>query len=235
MNTHLSDPMDTATAVKTRVLIVDDHPILRHGIAQLVSREADFETCSEAGTVEEALAVLADQPADVAIVDLSLEDQSGLELIRRTRASHPALQCLVLSMHDERLHAERALRAGARGYLMKQEATRKIVAALRQVRAGRIYLSDAVSSDILGRLAGGMPAPQTRDADEAAVGGLSDREMEVLRLIGRGMKTGEIARSLNRSVHTVEAHRANIKRKLGLRTAGDLSRAAFGLSGVGGR
>lgn len=208
---------------KTRVLIVDDHPILRHGIAQLVGREPDFEPCAEAGTLDEAMARLAEQPTDVAIVDLSLEDQSGMELIRRARVRYPKLQCLVLSMHDERLHAERALRAGARGYLMKQEATRKIVAALRQVRAGRIYLSDTVSSEILGRLANGTPA----EHDE--VGGLSDREMEVLRLIGRGLKTGEIARSLSRSVHTIEAHRANIKRKLGLRTAGDLARAAFNL------
>lgn len=216
-----------ADTPKTRVLIVDDHPILRHGIAQLVGRESDFEACSEAGTVDEALAVLADRPADVAIVDLSLEDQSGLELIRRAKAHHPALQCLVLSMHDERLHAERALRAGARGYLMKQEATRKIVAALRQVRAGRIYLSETVSSEILARLASGS---ERIDSAGGAVGGLSDREMEVLRLIGRGLKTGEIARSLHRSVHTIETHRANIKRKLGLRTSGDLARAAFKLS-----
>jgi DNA-binding NarL/FixJ family response regulator len=216
-----------ADTKKTRVLIVDDHPILRHGIAQLVGRESDFEACSEAGTVDEALAVLADQPADVAIVDLSLEEQSGLELIRRAKASLPALQCLVLSMHDERLHAERALRAGARGYLMKQEATRKIVAALRQVRAGRIYLSETVSSDILARLASGT---ERSEPAGGAVGGLSDREMEVLRLIGRGLKTGEIARSLHRSVHTIETHRANIKRKLGLRTSGDLARAAFNLS-----
>ena len=216
-----------ADTPKTRVLIVDDHPILRHGIAQLVGRESDFEACSEAGTVDEALEVLAHQPADVAIVDLSLEEQSGLELIRRAKAHHPALQCLVLSMHDERLHAERALRAGARGYLMKQEATRKIVAALRQVRAGRIYLSETVSSEILTRLASGS---ERTDSAAGAVGGLSDREMEVLRLIGRGLKTGEIARSLHRSVHTIETHRANIKRKLGLRTSGDLARAAFKLS-----
>jgi DNA-binding NarL/FixJ family response regulator len=218
----------------TRVLIVDDHPILRHGIAQLVGREPDFDPCAEAGTIDEALALLAAQPIDVAIVDLSLEDESGMELIRKARARCPGLQCLVLSMHDERLHAERALRAGARGYLMKQEATRKIVAALRQVRAGHIYLSEAVASEILGRLAGGAPA-EPDGGPENALGGLSDREMEVLRLIGRGLKTGEIARSLNRSVHTIETHRASIKRKLGLRTAGDLSRAAFNLSAPGGR
>lgn len=227
----MSEHMTLAGAArKTRVLIVDDHPILRHGIAQLVGRESDFDACSEAGTIDEAMALLDKQPTDVAIVDLSLEEQSGLELIRRARASHPKVQCLVLSMHDERLHAERALRAGARGYLMKQEATRKIVTALRQVCAGRIYLSDAVSSEILGRLASGS---EQSDPARSALGGLSDREMEVLRLIGRGLKTGEIAQTLHRSVHTVEAHRANIKRKLGLRTSGDLARAAFNLSEPG--
>jgi DNA-binding NarL/FixJ family response regulator len=225
---------DPTPARKTRVLIVDDHPILRHGIAQLVGREPDFDACAEASSVDEALAMLADRPVDVAIVDLSLEEQSGMDLIRRALARYPTLHCLVLSMHDERLHAERALRAGARGYLMKQEATRKIVAALRQVRAGRIYLSDTASSEILERLARGMAAPCDRDPD-GAMGGLSDREMEVLRLIGRGLKTGEIARSLNRSVHTVEAHRASIKRKLGLRTAGDLARVAFNFSTPGVR
>jgi two-component system, NarL family, response regulator NreC len=232
MNENLTS---TTSPAKTRVLIVDDHPILRHGIAQLVGREPDFDPCAEAGSIEEAMALLAEQPADVAIVDLSLEAQSGMDLIRMARARYPRLLCLVLSMHDERLHAERALRAGARGYLMKQEATRRIVAALRQVRAGHIYLSDTIASEILGRLAAGTPVD--RDEGHAgavgALGGLSDREMEVLRLIGRGIKTGEIARTLHRSVHTIEAHRANIKRKLGLRTAGDLARAAFNLSAPG--
>ena len=226
----MNESLVTETAPqKTRVLIVDDHPILRHGIAQLVAREPDFDACLEAGSIEEAMGLLDEQPVDVAIVDLSLEAQSGMEFVRRARVRFPKLQCLVLSMHDERLHAERALRVGARGYLMKQEATRKIVAALREVRAGRIYLSDSVASEILGRLAGAAPAAR----DEAAssdVGGLSDREMEVLRLIGRGLKTGEIAVKLHRSVHTIEAHRANIKRKLGLRTAGELAMVAFNLS-----
>lgn len=213
---------------RTRVLIVDDHPILRHGIAQLVEREPDFDACSEAGSLEEAKAVLIERPIDLAIVDLSLDGQSGTDLIREVRVLHPGVRCLVLSMHDERLHAERALRAGARGYLMKQEATRRIVVALRQVRAGHIYLSDAVSSEILGRLAGGAPVDRG-DGNAGAVAGLSGREMEVLRLIGSGLKTGEIARALHRSVHTVETHRAGIKRKLGLRTAGDIARAAFEL------
>jgi DNA-binding NarL/FixJ family response regulator len=212
-------------ATPARVLIVDDHPILRHGIAQLVQRESDLDACAEAGSVEEALGVLATQAIDLVIVDLSLEDQPGMDLIRIAKERHPDVKCLVLSMHDEKLHAERALRAGARGYLMKQEATKKIVTALRCVRDGRIYLSEAIASRMLERLAAGPVAHASRPASPLET--LSDREMEVLRLIGRGMKTGDIARTLHRSVHTVEAHRASIKRKLGLKTAGELAQAAF--------
>jgi DNA-binding NarL/FixJ family response regulator len=216
------------TPGRSQVLLVDDHPILRHGIAQLIGRDQDLEVCAEAGSVDEALALLAAQPVDIMVVDLSLTHRSGLDLIRAARAKHPQVLSLVLSMHDERLHAERALRAGARGYVMKQEATRKIVAALRSVRAGNIYLSEAIATELLERLATGASAPGSATVSE--VQGLTDRELEVLRLIARGLKTGEIARTLNRSVHTVEAHRSSIKRKLGLRTSGELSKAAFALA-----
>ncbi|MBM3389094.1 MAG: response regulator transcription factor [Betaproteobacteria bacterium] len=215
----------------SQVLLVDDHPILRHGIAQLIGRDEEFVVCGEAGGVDEALALLADRHVDLMVVDLSLEDRSGLDLIRTARARHPQVQSLVLSMHDERLHAERALRAGARGYVMKQEATRKIVAALRHVRAGHIYLGEAIATDLLARLAAAAPAAV--DAVPSGVRSLSDRELEVLRLIARGLKTGAIARTLNRSVHTVETHRASIKRKLGLRTSGELAKAAFALASDG--
>jgi DNA-binding NarL/FixJ family response regulator len=216
---------DTASPeTPSQVLIVDDHPILRHGIAQLITRETDFTVCGEAGSHDEALQLLAQQDVDLMLVDLSLEGPSGLDLIRAVRERKPRMRCLVLSMHDERLHAERALRAGARGYLMKQEATRKIVTALRQVRDGRIYLSDAIASDLLERMASGAPAA----ADD--LHGLSQRELEVLQLIGQGLKTGEIAKALHRSVHTVEAHRASIKRKLNLKTSGELAKAAFALT-----
>ena len=216
--------------VRSKVLIVDDHPILRHGIAQMVAREDDMLVCGEAGSVPEALAFIASNPVDLAIVDLSLDDRSGMELIRTVRQRYPQVRCLVLSMHDENLHAERALRAGASGYVMKQEATRKIIAALRRVRDGHIYLSDALGSQLLQRLAGTPATPATATgAPVQPLLALSDRELEVLRLIGKGMKTGDIARTLNRSVHTVEAHRANIKRKLALKTAGELAQYAFGL------
>ena len=221
----------TEPPAPSQVLLVDDHPILRHGIAQLIGREQDFVVCGEAGGVDEALSLLADQPVDIMVVDLSLDNRSGLDLIRAARANHPQVQSLVLSMHDERLHAERALRAGARGYVMKQEATRKIVTALRSVRSGNIYLSDTIATDLLERLATGAAAGGNTAHSE--VRGLSDRELEVLRLIARGLKTGEIARTLHRSVHTIEAHRASIKRKLGLKTSGELSRAAFALASEG--
>lgn len=218
--------MTNITSVETQaqVLIVDDHPILRHGIAQLITRESDFTVCAEAGNYDEALLLLAQHDVDLMLIDLSLEGQSGLDLIRAVKERKPKVRCLVLSMHDERLHAERALRAGARGYLMKQEATRKIVTALRQVRDGRIYLSDSIASDLLERMASGA-APAVDD-----IHGLSDRELEVLKLIGQGLKTGDIAKALNRSVHTVETHRASIKRKLSLKTSGELAMAAFSLT-----
>ncbi|RYF44266.1 MAG: response regulator transcription factor [Comamonadaceae bacterium] len=216
------------SVVRSKVLIVDDHPILRHGIAQMVAREDDMEVCGEAGSVPDALAFIAAHPVDLAIVDLSLDDRSGMELIRTVRQRYPQLRCLVLSMHDENLHAERALRAGASGYVMKQEATRKIITALRRVRDGHIYLSDALGSQLLQRLAGTATVPAAGTPVQQ-LSALSDRELEVLRLIGKGMKTGDIARTLNRSVHTVEAHRANIKRKLALKNAGELAQYAFGL------
>lgn len=211
---------------RSKVLIVDDHPILRHGIAQMVAREEDMQVSGEAGSVHEALAFIAVHPVDLAIVDLSLDDRSGMELLRTVSQRHPHVRCLVLSMHDENLHAERALRAGASGYVMKQEATRKIITALRRVRDGHVYLSDALGSQLLQRLTAAPAATANTPAQQ--LGALSDREMEVLRLIGKGMKTGDIARTLNRSVHTIETHRANIKRKLALKSAGELAQYAFG-------
>jgi DNA-binding NarL/FixJ family response regulator len=203
-------------------MIVDDHPILRDGIAALIAREPDLQPCAEAGSVDAALRVLEARHVDLMIVDLSLEGMSGLELIRTAAARHAGVRSLVLSMHDESLYAERALRAGARGYVMKQEATKKIVAALRRVRDGHIYLSETMASRLLERL-----AAQEAPAAVPPLSVLTDRELEVLRLIGRGLKTGDIARTLHRSVHTIEAHRASIKRKLNLRTAAELARLAY--------
>jgi DNA-binding NarL/FixJ family response regulator len=155
-------------------------------------------------------------------VDLSLQGRSGIELLKSMRTRFPGTRAVVVSMHDENLYAERALRAGARGYVMKQEAPRRIVAALREVRAGHLYVSDRLRARLLERLVSEAPAPST-----SPLSTLTDRELEVLRLIGRGMKSGDIARTLKRSVNTVEAHRTNIKRKLGLTSATELARFAF--------
>jgi len=211
---------------ETRVLVVDDHPILRHGIAELVQREPDFEVCAEAGSADEALAQLAIHPIDVAIVDLSLAGLSGIELLKTLRTRHPTVRTLVMSMHDETVYAERTLRAGARGYVMKQEATKQILTALRRIRDGEIWLSERMRQRLLSRIAERPDAsPPARDDPYLSL--LSDRELEVFRLIGRGLKTGEIARELNRSVNTIEAHRAAIKRKLDVPTGAELARLAF--------
>ena len=206
---------------KTRVLVVDDHPILRHGIAQLINRESDLIVDIEAENAEQALREIKTDAVDLAIVDLSLDGLSGLEFIKTLRTKHPTIRCLVLSMHDELLFAERALRAGARGYMMKQEATKKIISALRQIRDGQIYLSDAMHNRLLERYTE-QPAPLA-----SPLAALTDREMEVFRLIGKGLKTGEIALTIKRSVNTVEAHRAAIKRKLNLKNAAELARIAY--------
>jgi len=203
-------------------MVVDDHPILREGIAQLVNRELDLHACAEAGSVHEALAALSARRIDLAVVDLSLHGSSGLDLLKSMRTHHPDTRAVVVSMHDENLYAERALRAGARGYVMKQEAPRKIVSALRAVRDGALYVSDSLRARLLERLVVAAP-----DAKPSPLSTLTDRELEVLRLVGRGLKSGDIARTLKRSVNTVEAHRANIKRKLGLGSAAELARYAY--------
>lgn len=211
----------------TRVLVVDDHPILRHGIAELVNREPDLRVDAEAGSTEEALAVFASRPIDLAIVDISLEGLSGLELLKTVRHRHPAVRALVLSMHDETVYAERALRVGARGYIMKQEATKQIVPALRQIRSGDIYLSERMRQRLLAQWA--EPAGARPEVAGSPLERLTDRELEVLRLIAKGLKTGEVAQHLHRSVNTIEAHRASLKRKLGVSTGAELARLAFRL------
>lgn len=213
---------DRAPAGRHRILVVDDHPVLRHGIVQLIGMEKDLEVTDEAESAEEALRALARSPADLAVVDLSLGGVSGIELLKAIRLRHPATRSLVVTMHDELLYAERALRAGARGYVMKQEAPKRIVSAIREVLAGRIVLSEAMRSRLLERF---VDNPRDPQASPLAV--LTDKELEVFRLIGQGMKKSDIARQLQRSVNTVEAHRASIKRKLNLKSAAELSRLAF--------
>lgn len=206
---------------KARILIVDDHPIVREGMATFLNLHDDLHVCCEASSVAEALEVLANCELDLAIVDISLGDGSGLNLIKTLRYGYPGLAILTISMHDESLFAERALRAGANGYLMKQEGTENILLAVREVLDGNIYLSSAM----LNRIAQRSAAPA--GAGEGPLTALSEREFEVLHLIGLGFGTSEIARRLSRSVKTIEAHRANLKEKLQLKNGQDLVRFAI--------
>jgi DNA-binding NarL/FixJ family response regulator len=205
---------------RTRILIVDDHPIVRLGIRQMLAAERDLEVCGEAESPEAARQLINSARPDLAIVDLSLAEGTGLDLIRSLRESLPTLPVLVLSMHDEALFAERVLRAGARGYIMKREAITGLVGAVRQVLAGRIYVSEGTAQAVLERL-----GHEATPADNP-LAGLTDRELEVFDLIGRGQSTGTIAEQLGVSIKTIETYRSNIKTKLNLKDAADLIRFA---------
>jgi DNA-binding NarL/FixJ family response regulator len=209
-----------ATAKKA-LFILDDHPMMREGLAQLINSEADLAVCGEAGTGQEALSLVGRLKPDLVLVDISLPDRNGLEVIKDLLALNPTAQVLVISMHDEILYAERVLRAGARGYIMKQEGGKKLMDAIRRVLSGQIYVSDKISSNILEAVSGRRP-----DATRTPMENLSDREFEVLQLLGEGKGTRDIALQLHLSGKTVEAHRANIKRKLNLKTASELVRYA---------
>ncbi|WP_080745036.1 response regulator [Cupriavidus necator] len=204
----------------TQILIVDDHPIIREGLAHLLNMHEDLHVCCAAASAEEAMAAVACQP-DLAIVDLSLHSNSGLDLVKTLRQHYPKLAILVLSMHDETLFAERALRAGANGYLMKLEATEHILNAIREVLAGNVYLSAAMHE----RLARALTVP--KQIPTGSIASLSEREFEVLHLIGLGFSTREIAGKLNRSIKTIEAHQANIKEKLDICNGKELMRFAI--------
>ncbi len=206
---------------KRRLLIVDDHPIMRQGLMALLNSEADLTVCGQASTAPQGLAAARELQPDLAIVDISLKGVSGIDLIRDLRNFLPKLPILVLSMHDEALYAERALRAGARGYVMKQEATENIAAAIRRVLAGHLYVSSSVTSQLVGRFVGGGEAKEIATSADA-VANLSNRELQVLQLIGRGRGTRAIAEEMKISVKTVETYRANLKEKLKLRDAPEL-------------
>ncbi|MFZ2643868.1 MAG: response regulator transcription factor [Verrucomicrobiia bacterium] len=211
------------TSTKKRVLIVDDHPLLREGIARLVNDQPDLMVCGEAEDRPAALAVADTGKPDLAVVDISLKDQSGLELIKDFKVRFPHLLILALSVHDESVYAERALRAGARGYVMKREASGKVLEAIRSVLDGKVYISSRIAAGILDKVTG-YAAGATRSALDV----LSDREMEVLMWIGKGYGSTQVAKQLAISVKTVEAHRANIKLKLNLSSSGELLQCAIG-------
>jgi len=218
---------------KSRVLLVDDHPIVRQGLANLIDQEDDLQVSNQASDVQSALESIAKDRPDVALVDISLGDRSGLELIKDIRARDPELPVLVLSMHDEGFYAERALRAGAKGYVMKQEATEKVMTAIRKVLAGEVYVSEAMSARLLGQFVSSKGG--TAVSEESPIKRLSDRELEIFTMIGRGLGTREIAGKLFLSVKTVEAHREHIKEKLKLRSGTELMRHAvqYVLEGAG--
>lgn len=208
---------------KSNVMIVDDHPIVRQGIARLIDCEDDMRVCCEAGDADRALEAIEKNNglcnADIVLVDMSLPGISGIELVKILRSRFPEIQILVISMHDESLYAERALRAGAKGYIMKQEATAKVLIAIRQILSGEVYVSDKLRSKILQRI-----IDNRFETPTSPVSHLSDKELDVLRLIGKGLRTSDIASELKRSVKTVEAHRANLKKKLGVKNATELVR-----------
>jgi DNA-binding NarL/FixJ family response regulator len=203
-----------------RILIVDDHPMMREGLAQLIDHEPDLCAVGQANDAAQALKVIAQAMPDLAILDISLPDKNGLELIKDIQTLHPGLPVLVLSMHDESLYAERVLRAGGRGYIMKQEGGKKLMEAIRQVLNGKIYVSERMSAKILELFSG------HRHEAHSPVEHLTDREFEVFQLIGQGLGTRQIAERLHLSVKTVEVHRGNIKKKLELKTGTDLVRYA---------
>jgi len=207
----------------TRVLVVDDHPIVRRGMSQLIEDQVDLEVCGEAESATAAIEMMRTRRPDVAIVDLSLSDAAGVGLIRDMRNWNPHLAVLVLSMHDEVLHAERALRAGASGYIMKHQATDRIIDAIHQVLRGEIYLSDRMKERLLHRLVG----EQEKARPTSALAALSDRELEVFQLLGRGASTREIASRLCLSIKTIETHRDHIKAKLNLESGRELLRFAM--------
>ncbi len=211
-----SHPADN---IRTRILLVDDHPIVRRGLAQLINYETDLFVCGEAGSAQEALSAIEKLQPQVIVLDLSLGNTNGISLIKDIRNQYGPIPILILSMHDENLYAERALRAGALGYIMKEEATERVIEAVRRVLRGEIHLSEKIATRLLHNLVGGS---NTNHNGGSSIEALSNRELEIFELTGRGMSTRAIADKLNVSIKTVEAHRANIKHKLRLNNSIEL-------------
>jgi DNA-binding NarL/FixJ family response regulator len=206
---------------KIRVLLVDDHPLVREGLANLIRQQPDLEICGEAANEPEALELVRTVQPAVAIVDISLEQGSGIELVKSIKQLYPAVKTLVLSMHDEMLYAERALRAGARGYIMKREAAKKIIQGIHSVLAGQLYISEKIMTVMNEKFVSGAPAAGTSPVEQ-----LSDRELEVFQLLGLGHSTRQIADHLHVGFKTVQAYCARIKEKLQLANMNELLREA---------
>jgi len=216
-NTEVLSSKDTK-----KVFIVDDHPIMREGISEIISREKDITVCGESGNVLQAMQALADCIPDIVIVDLTLEKSNGLRLIENISYSYEGLPVLVYSMHDESLYAERCLKAGAKGYIMKQEPSRKLLSAIRTVLRGEIYVSEKLSEKLLHKF-----IERNNDDHKSSIELLGNRELEVYQLVGQGLKKRDIAANLNISLKTVENHIEHIKKKMKFRDFHELLRHAF--------
>lgn len=203
---------------QTRVLLVEDHPMFREHLAHLINKNLGMQVCGEADNAQQAMEIIRETRPDIAIVDISLRGASGLELIKDIKSQGIDLPVLVLSMHDENLYAERALRSGARGYITKNEASSEVIAAIRAVLAGEVYLSKQVTANIIQRISAGG----STDTGASGVESLADRELEVFQLIGSGRSVKEIAKLLNLGESTVDTYRTRIKEKLGLRSAAEV-------------
>ena len=207
---------------KTKVLLVDDHPILRTGLRRMIDQESDMQVCGEAEDGPKAFELCGTLTPDIAVIDISLKGSNGIELVKNLKARYPDLPTLVLSMHDESLYAERALRAGSRGYIMKEEAIEQVLVAIRRALLGEIFLSEKMKSRMIQQMASGKGKVVSSPIEQ-----LTDRELEVFRLIGEGHSTRQIAGQLHLSVRTVEAYREYIKGKLNLKNATELVQHAF--------
>ncbi|HOD82160.1 MAG: Transcriptional regulatory protein DevR (DosR) [Planctomycetes bacterium ADurb.Bin126] len=214
--------MSVSGTQPTRILLVDDHELMRQGLSQLIRMEEDFTVCGEAEDVDQAIRFLEANPVDLAIVDISLKDSNGVDLIREIRARWPALPVIVLSMFTQSSYVERAFQAGANAYVTKEEVSSAILDAIRHVLAGKAFVSKSLAPEMMGKLLSGRMAPGRYPVDR-----LSDREHQIFELIGQGLRTNEIADRLDVSVKTVESHREHIKRKLGIDSAGDLLKYAI--------
>jgi DNA-binding NarL/FixJ family response regulator len=210
-------PAPTPFNAKTRVFIVDDHPLLRKGLGELINQQLDMIICGEAEDAPEALKAICQIHPDLVIVDISLKSQNGIELIKNIKAINPSTQILVLSMHDESIYALRVLKAGAKAYVMKQEVVEKVMEAIRRIRAGKVFVSERVAAQMLSQVVDGNDPSRNSPVDA-----LSDRELEIVTMIGNGTPTREIAKRLSISIKTVESHRAHIKDKLSLTNATQL-------------
>lgn len=218
---HKPNDNNNHTPRKTRIFLVDDHPLVREGLAGLINQQKDLHVCGEAEDSAEAMTKIGEMRPDIALIDISLKNESGLELVKNLQAQFPLVALIVLSMHDEALYAERALRAGARGYVMKRETSKNVITAIRRVLSGDVYVSERVVNSMARRMS-------SRKPDAASpVEQLSDRELEIFRLLGQGRTTSQIAEDLHLSLKTVQAYCARAKEKFGVTSLSELLRAAI--------